>query len=285
MKHISLRLLIPLLFLSGCGRLETLLYEPPQTAADWLASQPYSTIAIGGQTLTLMQPTSTLFVYALGVLAVAIGVSSWRNWHGQHSRRWWGAALIFWGAGALLAGTSYEGLSYHFKCAGRDSCLWTTWWEVGYLILSAASINAMVMAQAYACANGRLRRRLIGYGLINMGVYTTAVLLGALIPVKFLISFEFLLLATAPSIVGFIILNGWRYQQFHQRMDAVLLGTWLLLGVVIGLYFLYYALDITPWLWGRGIWFSDNDILHLGLIGWMLYIFRILLPEIEDLSS
>ena len=118
-----------------------------------------------------------------------------------------------------------------------------------------------------------------------MGVYTTAVLHGALIPIKFLISFEFLLLATAPSIIGFTILNGWRYHLSHQRMDMALLGTWLLLGLVIGLYFLYYALDFTPQLWARGIWFSDNDILHLGLIGWMLYIFRIVLPEIKDLSG
>jgi hypothetical protein len=39
-------------------------------------------------------------------------------------------------------------------------------------------------------------------------------------------------------IIGFILLNGWRYRQLRSRMDAVLLGTWLSLGVVIGLYFL-----------------------------------------------
>jgi len=284
MKRSPLHLFIPLLFLSSCGRLETILYDPPQTPAAWLVSQPYLTFANGQQTLILMQPTSTLFVYALGVLAVGIGIHAWRNWQDERTRRWWGVALILWGAGALLAGTSYEGLSYHFKCAGRDFCLWTNWWEVGYLLLSVASINAMIMAQAYSCANGRLRRWLMGYALFNMGLYITAVFAGALVPIKFLISFEFLILVVAPSIIGFAVLNGWRYWRLRQRMDAVLLGTWLFLGVVIGLYFLYYLLGITPWLWSRGIWFSDNDILHLGLIAWMLYIARVVLSEIKDLS-
>jgi len=197
---------------------------------------------------------------------MGIALHAWRRWNGQHVRRWWGAALVLWGVGALLAGTSYEGLSYHLKCAEWEVCRWTSGWEVAYLLLSAASINAMVLAQAYACANGRLRRGLLAYGWGNMGLYATAVLLGALAPVQFPISFEFLILAMAPSIIGFIILNSWRYWRFRQRLDAVLLGTWLSFGAVLGLYFLYYLLGITSRLWAQGIWFSENDVLHLGLI-------------------
>jgi len=40
--------------------------QPPQIPADWLTIQPYATFAAGGQVILLMQPTSTLFVYALG---------------------------------------------------------------------------------------------------------------------------------------------------------------------------------------------------------------------------
>ena len=183
-------------------------------------------------------------------------------------------ALLLWGAGALLAGTSYEGLSYHLKCAGREVCLWTTWWELGYLILSAASINAMLLAQAYAGAQGRGRRVMSGYALAHTTLYAGAVLLGAFIPHKFLISFEFLILTTGPTILFFTFFNGWRYARFRQKLDLLLLGTWLGLGVVIGLYFLYYALGFTAQLWAQGIWFSDNDVLHLGLIAWMVYIAR-----------
>jgi len=274
-----------LLLLSGCGRLESIPTQPPQTPTDWLASQPYATLTVGERTIHLMQPTSTFFVYALGLVAIGIGLHAWRRWRGQRARRWWGVALVLWGVGALLAGTSYEGLSYHLKCAGWNVCRWTSGWEVGYLLFSAASINAMVLAQAYACANGRLRRGMLAYSWLNMALYATAVLIGALVRVQFLISFEFLILAAAPSIVGFTLLNGWRYWQFRQRLDAVLLGTWLSLGAVIGLYFLYYLLGITPWLWAQGIWFSENDVLHLGLIAWMVYIGRVVLPRVRDLAD
>jgi hypothetical protein len=284
-RKLSIPGLLLLLLLAGCGRLDSIPTQPPQTPADWLTSQPYATFTVGGQTIFLMQPTSTLFVYALGLVAMGIGLHVWWRWHGQRSRRWWGVALLLWGLGALLAGTSYEGLSYHLKCVGWEVCRWTNWWEVIYLLLSAASINAMVLAQAYACANGRLRQGMRVYGLINMGLYAIAVLIGAFVPVKFLVSFEFLILAAAPGILGFTLLNGWRYRQFRQRLDAVLLGTWLSLGVVIGLYFLYYILGITSRLWAQGIWFSENDILHLGLIAWMVYIGRVVLPQVQDVAD
>ncbi|MBP6473621.1 MAG: hypothetical protein KA773_24485 [Chloroflexi bacterium] len=279
-----------LLFLSGCGsaglgQLESISTQPPQTPAEWLSSQPYTSLTIGRQTIFLMQPTSTLFVYALGLVAMGIGLYAWRRWNRQRARRWWGVALVLWGVGALLAGTSYEGLSYHLKCAGWAVCRWTNGWEVAYLLLSAASINAMMLAQAYACTNGRIRRGMLAYGGVNMGLYATAVLLGAFVPVKFLVSFEFLILTAAPSIVGFILLNGWRYRQLRLRLDAVLLGTWLSLGMVIGLYFLYYLLGITSRLWAQGIWFSENDVLHLGLIAWMVYIGRVVLPQVQDLAD
>ena len=108
---------------------------------------------------------------------------------------WWGIALILWGVGALLAGTSYEAFSYAIKCAGRPACVWTSWWEVLYLILSVASVDAMLLAEAYACTTGRWRRALTIYAVVNAAVYAIVVLIGALIPVKFLISFELLILS------------------------------------------------------------------------------------------
>ncbi len=44
------------------------------------------------------------------------------------------------------------------------------------------------------------------------------------------------------------------------------------LGVVFAVYSLYSALGISKTLWSRGIWFSENDLLHIGLISWMGYI-------------
>ncbi len=229
-----------------------------------------------------MQPSTTFFVYLLGLLAIGAGIYFWRIRQGQRSRLWWGIALILWGAGALLAGTSYEAFSYALKCAGRPACVWTSWWEVGYLLLSVASIDAMLLAVATACTTGRVRRALIVYAAPNAAVYLVVVLVGALIPVKFLISFELLLIFAAPTILMFFILNGRRYARLRDGMDAALLGAWAWLALTIGAYFVYLMLGVTSTLWARGIWFSENDVLHIGLIVWMIYLARVVAPRVWD---
>ena len=108
--------------------------------------------------------------------------------------------------------------------------------------------------------------------------------MGSLVPVKILISFELLLAFTAPSILIFFVFNLRRYAQYKELMDLRLVWTWLGLGGVIGAYFLYYALGITNVLWEQGVWFSENDILHLGLILWMFYIGKFTAPKIRDLE-
>ena len=167
----SLPWLLTILLLSGCARLDAIPYTPPQTAATWLTIQPYAAIKIGALEIILVQPSTTFFVYLLGVVAIGAGLYFFRIRQGQKSRLWWGIALVLWGAGALLAGTSYEAFSYALKCAGRPACVWTSWWEVLYLILSVASVDAMLVAEAYACATGRLRRWLIIYAAANLAVY------------------------------------------------------------------------------------------------------------------
>ncbi|MHA1908660.1 MAG: hypothetical protein ACW98Y_15275, partial [Candidatus Thorarchaeota archaeon] len=98
-------ILIPLLLLNN---LEVLLYEPLTTPESWLEIQPWISFDIFSRSVVLVQPTSTLFVYALGILGVGIGVSLLRSKDLQNSRKWWGIALLLWGLGALFAGTSYQ---------------------------------------------------------------------------------------------------------------------------------------------------------------------------------
>ncbi len=271
-----------LLTLSGCGRLDTIPYTPAQTPETWLQIQPFAAWKLGTHRFIFVQPSTSLIVYLLGVITVAAGIYFLKIHAGQKSRLWWGIALLLWGGGALLAGTSYEVFSYSIKCAGRATCLWTSWWEILYLIVSVWSIDAMVLAVAYSSTTTRTRRGLTVYAILNGVLYFSLVMIGVWIPVKFLISFEFLLLAAAPGIITLFAISILRFAKQKQQVDLIYVGTWLLLGLVIAAYFIYYLSGNTADLWARGIWFSENDILHIGLILWMLYISLLLAPRVRD---
>ncbi len=275
-------LLLPFLFfLSSCGRLDTILYAPQQTPETWLQIQPY----LEFNRLVIVQPSTSIIVYLLGVLTIAVGLYFLKIRDGQRSRFWWGIALLLWGLGALLAGTSYEAFSYAIKCEGRTACLWTSWWEIAYLIVSVWSIDAMMLAIAHSSADGKLRKWLSMYALINAVFYFGLVMAGAFIPVKFLISFELLLVVAAPSVIAFFAINGWRYAKYKLDADLVSLGAWLWLGLTIAAYFLYLISGNTAALWANGIWFSENDVLHIGLIVWMIYLAVALAPRIRDMNK
>jgi hypothetical protein len=68
-------------------------------------------------------------------------------------------------------------------------------------------------------------------------------------------------------------------------MDLALVGTWLWLGLAVGAYYLYLVLGVTQALWTRGIWFSENDVLHVGLIVWMLFIAVVVAPRLSDMAE
>ncbi len=278
----SLFALTSLLFLSACGRLDAILYSPPHTPQSWLAIQPTLPFKIGTLEMIIVQPSTSLIVYLLGLVTIAAGLYFLRIRDGQLTRLWWGIALLLWGLGALLAGSSYEAFSYHIKCAGREACVWTSGWEVLYLLLSVASVDAMLVAVAYSCAMGRGRLALLTYALANLSLYTVLLLVGVAVPIQFLVSFELLILFAAPTILILLILNGRRYVKHRLRLDLVLLITWIWLVLTLAAYFVYLILGITPVLWKRGIWFSENDVLHIGLIIWMLYLALVVAKAAKD---
>jgi len=274
--------ILGLVLLSGCGSLDSIPYHPKQTPETWLTIQPFVNVRIGSDEIILVQPSSTILVYLLGIVAVSVGLYFWRIRDKHRSRTWWGVALLLWGLGALFAGTSYQAFSYEIKCVGREFCAWTSWWEVLYLMLSVASVDAMMVAEAYSCTVGKWRKVMSCYALGHAALYILVVLVGALVPIKFLISFELLLFVAAPNILILFVLNGWRYYKLKDPMDLALLGTWLWLGVTLGAYFLYLILDVTHGLWARGVWFSENDVLHIGLILWMIYIALVVAKRVVD---
>jgi len=179
-----------LIVLSFFSKLDQILYSPRITPKEWCENQPCVELNMLGYNIIIVQPSSTFFVYLLGILTIYIGLHFIRNIDNQESRLWWGIALILWGLGALFAGTSYQAFSYEIKCAGRGFCLWTSWWEIVYLIFSVGSVVAMIMAQSYSCITEKWRTPISIYAFVIIIVYIIIVLIGSCIPVKFMISFD-----------------------------------------------------------------------------------------------
>jgi hypothetical protein len=271
------------ILLSVFGRLKSIPHDDPDlTPEKWCREQPCMKIRIASKEMIISQPLSSFWVYILGFFTVGVGLYFFQIQNSEKSRLWWGISLLLWGIGALFAGTSYQAFGYEIKCAGRQVCSWTSWWEVVYLMLQQASMNAMLVAIAYSCTTGTLQIVLLWYALVSSLVYVILICIGAIVPVKSLITFEFMVWVSAPVFFFFCFFNGWRYCMFRDAMDLVLLGSWIILLGTMMVYWIYSKQRITKKLWAKGIWFSENDVLHVFLILWMIYIVTVVADRVKD---
>jgi hypothetical protein len=270
---------------SAFSRLKSIRYTDPQLTPDnWCEFQPCTTIRLASKDIILTQPSSSFFVYLLGILTIGVGLNFVWLRGDEVSRLWWGISLLLWGIGALLAGTSYQAFGYQIKCSGQETCAWTSWWEVIYLMFQQVSVDALLVAVAYSCTGGTVRTVLLGWSVLSAVVYIAVAFIGGILPVKSLITFELMVWFSTPIFLILLIVNGWRYSALRTPMDLALMGGWVLLLFTMAAYWLYDHLDITPKLWakGRGIWFSQNDVLHIGLILWMIYIAAVVASRVHD---
>ncbi len=277
------RLVLFSLALAGCGRLDELQYDPPVTPEQWCEQRPC--VEIGDTVLN--EPLGTLLVFALAALWIAVGIYFVATRAGQRSRTWLGIALVLGGVGAAQAGVSYQAFSYALKCAGKDFCSYTNGFEVGYSVTQAWSVSAMLTAVAFACTVGRARRGIIVYAVLNALLYCVVAVLGVLQPSKLLLSFEVLMLFALPGIIAVMVVSWLRFREGRARMDRAILTAAVLLIAVNVAYFAYYALGITQTLWadGSGFYFSENDVLHIGMIAWLVYVAVSLGPTLADRES
>ncbi len=269
--------------LSACGRLDSLAYEPATTPEQWCAQRPC--VALGDVVLT--EPLGTVLVFTLAVAWVASGAYFLHTRRGQRSRLWLGVALVLGGLGAAQAGVSYQAFSYELKCAGLEVCRLTNGWEVGYSLTQALSVSAMLVAVAHACTRGRLRRGLVWFAGLNAAAYLVVSMVGVLLPSATLLSFTVLMAFALPGILIVIVVAGRRYRTTRDPMDRSLVVAALLLVAVQVAYFAYWAAGITATLWddGQGFYFSENDLLHVGMLLWLWYVVAVVGRHLHDASE
>lgn len=228
------------------------------------------------------EPLGSFLVFLLAFLWIIVGIYFLKTANTHRSRLWFGVALLLGGVGAAQAGISYQAFSYALKCAGRELCQLTNGFEVGYSMTQAASVGAMLIAAAYAAASGGLRAALIIFSVINVLLYLVVAIAGMALPNRVLLSFEVLMLFALPGIVIVVVLT----LRGSGLAARTLLRAALLLLLVQVAYFTYAATAITPWLWhdGRGFYFSENDVLHVGMIAWLGYAYATLGERLVDCS-
>lgn len=263
------------LLLTGCGRIDELIYQPPTTPAEWCAQRPC--VEVAG--VTLAEPWSSALVFALALLWLGVGGYFLMSRGGQRSRTWFGVSLILGGLAAGSAGISYQAFSYELKCAGRDFCALTNGYEIAYSLMQVASMSAMVVAVAYALASERARRAITVYAVLNLIAYVAVTVAGVVLPSAFLLSFDLLLLFAVPALVIATVLAIRRWQEPLARR---ILWVLVLLVLVQVAYLVYVALGITESLWASGIYVSANDGLHVGMVAWLAITAGALGPALRD---
>lgn len=239
-------------------------------------------VEIGGTIWT--EPLGSVLIYALAALWIWAGWRFWRERGRERSRFWWAWALFLGGAAAASAGTSYQAFSYELKCAGRALCVWTSGFEVAYLALQNSSGACSVVAVAWSSTTGVVRKVLTAYAAGNAALHLALTAYGVATADASLLSFELLLAFSLPALLLGFALNGYRFLRYRTPLDAALLGAWLWLVVTNAAYYGYLVGGHRQAFWrdGAGFYFSENDVLHVGMIGWTLYMRFVVAARVRD---
>ncbi len=255
-----------------------LLYEPLLSTQTYCLTHPC--VEVGS--LVISQPSSSFFVYLLALLTILVGLTFLKTVGRQQSRFWWALFLIMFGVGAGLAGTSYQAFEYIIKCRGFDYCLWTSWWELSYMIFTVGGLGAAFIGVSHAVLPARARKFWTGFALLNTLAYLFVVITGMVTANRFLLSFEVMVVFafTGFLVIVFQCLGHYRHNKDSLIIKIISFGGFLALVVVI--YFIALFAGLGAFLGTKGIWFNANDVLHILMIGWVLYGYRTLGDALKD---
>jgi hypothetical protein len=261
----------------------SLLLAPLVQPDQYLAGMPHATLSLFGWHPVLIQPSSTILVYLLGLLMVALGIYFLAAQREQKSRKYWGIGLILWGISAIAAGTSYQAFGYELKCRGQEFCLFTDNFELVYMLLTAYSINFLVAATGYTSLGIVGRKRIIKFAVIDSAAYSLFMLVGAMLPVRFMVSYEGFMAFMGGNFVLMFILAIRHYAAKRDRLNLKLIWIWVGFLVVNLGYFAALFSGFPEALYvNKGIWFNANDTLHVLLILWAVLVVLLLRKDLTD---
>ena len=253
-------------------RFDELLTDPPLSPDEWCDLQPC--IEVAG--VVVSQPASSLLVLAVSVATLGIAAQTWLGRGAHASRRWWALSLALGGIGALCAGTSFQAFGYELKCAGRTVCAWTSWFEIAYNVLTVAAVGSALMALSHQFTSCISAMR--NWAWIGLATFTAATAFGATEPVRFLLSFEFLVLAILPAFALVLFAAGRASSPFAGEIFRSV-------GLMAAAGLIHWLYGLTNWadtLWANGWWVSSNDVFHLCMGIWLVHLGRHVLPLTED---
>ena len=252
------------------GKVNTILMDPVVRADQLIEGAPYWVMG----DIILQQPSSTLWIFILGLVTIGLGWAYLRT--PGFISSWLGINFIFWGLGAWVAGLSYQAFGAALKCVGNDPCAWTNGVELLYMVLTVISINALLVAYS-GFTEGHVKRRLQGLAVISVWGYVVLQGVGMLLPIQFLLTYEFMLIFLATNL---LLMMGISYRRNAQARHARLWRIWLLfLGVNAAYFVALFAGYALPLYESTGIWFNENDVLHVLLLGWMLLWVTLVKPK------
>ena len=239
------------------------------TGSEYLLLKPY--IEIGN--VVIIVPSSSIIVFGLGVITIVYGVLLSQK--EVAFKKWFGIALVVWGIGTILAGISYQSFGYELKCEGETYCLFTSWFELAYLYVTALSITIMGKAIALCSLQSSKINTYTNVLYIGFFVYVFTLVTGTIFNIYFLVTYEWFLVFFLPYFLSFFVINVRSYKLNQTKIDLSFITIWIIMLVVNVLYFGYLFSGIPEFLYENyRIWFSANDVLHVGLVYWMYDIFR-----------
>lgn len=276
-KYIYIGMFVSVLVIIFLSNIFNLFQTPLITPEEFLSEMPYLEFSLFGNTVILIQPSSTFFVYLLGVIMILIGIYFVLKKEIHAFNYYFGVGMILWGISALVAGSSYQAFGYELKCRNQDYCLFTSNFELVYLLITAYSINFLVVATGHITLDYKPRQWLVRFAIVDSLLYFLYLLIGSIIPIQFLISYEGFILFIGLNFILMFILNIHRYLKNKEAINHDFIIIWLGFLFVNVAYFAYLFSGIADDLYtNSNIWFNANDVLHILLMLWSILIFLLL---------